>query len=76
MTNKGILSALSLQNNSFVFADSEGRIGYKNLTNKTEMFISIFPTISTKFRKFRLALVKTGELFCVYISGDPGGHII
>lgn len=59
-----------------MFVDSEGRIGYKNLTNKTEMFISIFPSKSTKIRRFRLALVKTGELFCVYISGDPGGHII
>ncbi|CAD8059415.1 unnamed protein product [Paramecium sonneborni] len=76
-SNKPILAGLDLQNNSFAFIDSDGRLGYKNITTKLELFLPLGnQRIQGKQRKYKMALIKPGEQFCVYIAGEQGASII
>ncbi|CAD8056474.1 unnamed protein product [Paramecium sonneborni] len=77
LSNKPILAGLDLQNNSFAFIDSDGRLGYKNITTKLELFLTLVnQRISGRLKKYKMALIKPGELFCVYIAGEQGASII
>ncbi|CAD8047916.1 unnamed protein product [Paramecium primaurelia] len=76
-SNKPILAGLDLQNNSFAFVDSDGRLGYKNITTKLELFLTVGNSrLQGRLRKYKMALIKPGELFCVYVAGEQGATII
>ena len=77
-SNKPIVCGLDLSNNCFAFIDSDGRVGYKNLTTKSEYFLTLqtLSRMAGRAKKFKMALIKPGELFYVYIAGEIGGAII
>ncbi|CAD8144538.1 unnamed protein product [Paramecium octaurelia] len=76
-SNKPILAGLDLQNNSFAFVDADGRLGYKNITTKLELFLIFgIQKVQGRQKKYKMALIKPGELFCVYVAGEQGATII